>query len=294
MNISVLVPVYNHSLYVEKCLVSICDAYSGNIELIVCDDYSVDDSYDVADRTLRKLKEKNGKRLNYKLLKNDANQGVCLTLNRCVSEITSEYSYLIASDDFLVDNSLDYAVEEIKKNKYDALISDCHVIDMDGKILFHSSFFDYRKAFKNGLKSKYIHDELVMNWTVPGPALLLKSSVYGTIGNYQVGLNAEDRDFYLRLISKCNVGFSEHKIACYRIHGDNISSKPVYLKGIENEMTQVNFKYKDNFHGISRLYLKSYGYDLRYGRNLLSRIYRKSLYSFFQMKLIFLKKIKMI
>ncbi|QQG27315.1 glycosyltransferase family 2 protein [Pectobacterium carotovorum] len=294
MKISVLVPVYNHSLYVEKCLVSICDAYSGNIELIVCDDCSADDSYDVADRVLRKLKEKNSNRLDYKLLINDTNQGVCLTLNRCISEITSEYSYLIASDDFLIDNSLDYAVEEIKKNKYDALISDCHVIDMDGEILFHSSFFDYRKAFKTGMKSKYIHDELVMNWTVPGPALLLKSSVYRAIGYYQVGLKAEDRDFYLRLISKCNVGFSENTIACYRIHGDNASSTPVYLKGIENEMTKVNFKYKDDFHGISKLYLKSYAYDLRYGRNILSRTYRKLLYYFFRMKLIFLKIVKLI
>ncbi|WP_174865999.1 glycosyltransferase family 2 protein [Pectobacterium polaris] len=293
MKISVLVPVYNHSLYVEKCLISICDAYSGSIELIVCDDCSIDDSYDVADRVLRELKEINGKRLTYKLLKNDVNQGVCLTLNRCVSEITSEYSYIIASDDFLVDKSLDYAVEEIKKYKYDALISDCHVVDMDGEILFDSTFFDYRKASKIGLESKYIRDELVMNWTVPGPALLLKSSVYGTVGNYQVGLKAEDRDFYLRLISKCNVGFSKHKIAYYRIHSDNISSKPVYLKDISNEMTLVNFKYKNDFYGFSNLYLKSYAYDLRYGCDFLVRIYRRLLYTLFKFKLVFFSFIKL-
>ncbi|MFC3393358.1 glycosyltransferase family 2 protein [Brenneria rubrifaciens] len=285
MKISIFVPMYNHESYVEKCLTSICLSYSDEIYIVACDDASTDNTYSVAEKTLKRLKNIHHEKLDYSLLRNKKNQGICFSLNRCIELIKTEYCYLIASDDYLIEKSLDLAVDTIQSGNYDAIISDCRVVSMEGKLLFESAFFDYRNASEVALKSKYMKDELVMNWTVPGPSLLLRRSVYDRIGNYQIGLKAEDRDFYLRLLSQCNVIFSERKIACYRIHDQNISASERYKCNINQEMASVNVKHAKLYSGLSRAYLETYAFKLTSEEERIARRHREKLYKAFKRKL---------
>lgn len=285
MKINVIIPMFNHGAFVERCLESICRAYSGLIDIIVCDDASGDDSFEIARVKLENIKSISSGRITYSLLRNDVNQGVCFTLNRCVSLLTANYVYLIASDDYLLDKSLDHAMDIIRDKGCDALISDCHVVGMDGELLFDSAFFGFRRAFRLGLESRFIREELVMNWTVPGPALLLKSAVYKSIGTYRPGLKAEDRDFYLRMLAHCKVAFSSAKIACYRIHERNASTTEVYLDGIDEEMASVNLENSPLYSGRARSFLQTYSRDLAVEGGRQGRKRRKKLYRRFRMKL---------
>lgn len=259
--LSVVVPCYNHAAYINKCIDSIFSAYSGKINIIFCDDASSDNSFEIACSILDSGREKNPERISYIALRNERNLGICSTLNNAIEKINTDYIYLIASDDYLMPATLDNAIRQLIDRNLDVLINDCVVVNGYDSVRYQSAFFDFRKGYKKAYQLGKIRDELVMNWIVPGPATLMRSSVYSVVGKYNADLMAEDRDFYLRVLSMCNVGFSEAVIACYRVHDRNVSRSSTYRNKIRAEMANVNIKYAKNYSGLSRIYLTTYLLD---------------------------------
>ncbi|EOG5388461.1 glycosyltransferase family 2 protein [Cronobacter turicensis] len=275
-NVTIVIPCYNHSDYVLNCLESTLTAYEGPLEIIICDDASRDNSADII-RSF--IDEHHYHKNNYIFMQNENNSGVCKTLNRCLERVSNDIIYMIASDDFISENGLTQAVHFLIENDADAVISDCYVVNEHNQRVAESAFFDYRTSSLKKL-SENIKNELVFNWVVPGPALLLKKSVFKDIGQYDPSLMAEDRDFYLRLLSKKRVVFNNAKVASYRIHSNNLSRTSAFKEKAHLEFSSVNFKYHANFNGLARLYMKSYYLDTTgkskyaiYIRKLIKLIY---------------------
>ncbi|PYZ30974.1 glycosyltransferase [Enterobacter cloacae complex sp.] len=270
--VSVLVPCFNHEKYIYQCLESLTLAYSGALEIIICDDASTDQSVNIIDDFISKNASES---LSFTFIKRTNNKGVSASLNSCIERSTSDYIYIIASDDFLIPNGLTCALEKILNENADAVISDCRVVDDEGQIVSDSAFFSFRKSSPDRL-IKNIANELVFNWNVPGPSLVLKKDVYKKIGSYNENLMAEDRDFYLRLNSKTNVIFNFDVIANYRVHNSNLSRKKEYLIKKDKEFALVNYKWAKLYSGVPALYLKSYKLDVL-GFRILPRVLRKLL-----------------
>lgn len=270
--VSVLVPCFNHEKYISQCLESLKLAYSGILEVIICDDASTDQSVNIIDDFISKNTSES---LSFTFIKRKNNKGVSASLNSCVERSTSDYIYIIASDDFLIPNGLTCAIGKILNENADAVISDCRVVDDEGQIVSDSAFFSFRTSSPNRL-IKNLANELVFNWNVPGPSLVLKKDVYKKIGLYNEKLMAEDRDFYLRLNSKTNVLFNFDVIANYRVHNSNFSRKNEYLIKKDKEFALVNYKWAKLYSGLPALYLKSYKLDVL-GFRLLPRALRKLL-----------------
>jgi len=269
--LSVIVPCYNHEKYVVKCLESIPTAYAGELEVIVCDDKSKDNSVVMIERFIAAATDT---RITYKFIKHAANMGVCRTLNECVQHATADYIYLIASDDYLVCDGLTNAITVLLENNSDAVISDCIVVDDDGKQICASAFFEYRHASHQRLQ-KDIAKELVFNWIVPGPALLQKKKAYMDMGGYNEELMAEDRDYYLRLLSQKKVVFSNKIIAGYRVHLNNLSRSDTYKSKATAEFNKVNYAASGLYTGLTGIYLKSYWYDIKGMPSFLTSKIRK-------------------
>lgn len=280
--INVVVPCYNHEKYIPECIHSITHAYSGGIHIVACDDCSTDNSFQILSNCLIEARKNNNK-LTYELLKNEKNKGISETLNFCLEKCDKDIIYLIASDDSLISKSLDNTVAFLYKSKADAVISDCVIIDEESSVCYDSAFFGFRHSNKKKLLTNKISDELVFNWVVPGPALLLKRNIYNKIGRYDPSCRAEDRDFYLRLLSKCHVVFNEIPVANYRVHSKNFSGSKSYLENANKEFARVNYKYSKNYSGLAKLYLWSYSIDMSGRYFFVAKIFRKILklcYSF--------------
>lgn len=258
--ISVIIPSYNHEQYVVKCLESVVGSYSGELEVIICDDCSVD-------KTVQKIEEfiysNTFERISFSLIKHKSNKGVASTLNECVQRANSDYIYAIASDDYLLVDGLTTAMTTLLDEKSDAVISDCIVVNEDDKCISKSAFFEYRHA---SLKRLYRHitDELVFNWVVPGPALLQKKAACIEIGGFDERLMAEDRDYYLRFLSSKNVVFNERVIAGYRVHLNNSSRSEKYMNTAKEEFNNVNYSNRVFYKGLARFYLKTYWLDINH------------------------------
>tara|TARA_R110002049_G_scaffold282197_1_gene461996 strand:- start:813 stop:1700 length:888 start_codon:yes stop_codon:yes gene_type:complete len=255
--VSILIPVFNHSVYIEECLDSILNLDYPNIELVLCDDGSKDDSYEKVKNWLQKNKSIRAKLLTQK------NQGVCKTLNRLIKESSGVYISICASDDFLTPKGIQQRVTALEKNPTKlAVIGDAKLVDQNSNIIAASAMKYLYKADYHQLRND-LASELVFQWSVVGPTLLIRREAYNQVGLYDENLVVEDREFYLRLLKCDGLIFIPEIVSGYRIHTGNASRKSKSAKLIVlKEVAISNCKHFKGFHGLKRLFLISHKIDL--------------------------------
>lgn len=112
--ISIIVPVYNTSSYLEKCLDSIYNQTFKDYQLICVDDGSSDNSLQILKKYQNKIK-------NLKII-SQKNQGVAAARNTALSHATGDYIIFIDSDDYIKENYLEVLYNESCKNNSDVVI----------------------------------------------------------------------------------------------------------------------------------------------------------------------------
>lgn len=109
--ISVIIPVYNVEKYIRKCLDSVIKQTITNIEIIIINDGSNDNSLKVCEE----YKQKDGR---IRLYSQD-NIGLGITRNRGISYANGQYLYFVDSDDYLELNYLESLYNVAEKTKAD-------------------------------------------------------------------------------------------------------------------------------------------------------------------------------
>ena len=107
MKYSIIIPIYNTEKYLEKCLNSIIN--NNNIEIILIDDASIDNSYEICLEYSKKYD-------NIKVFHNEKNKGVSYCRNLGILNSKGEYLIFIDSDDTLYENTINKIDKKINKN----------------------------------------------------------------------------------------------------------------------------------------------------------------------------------
>ena len=110
--ISVIVPSYNSERYISRCLNSLINQTYKNLEIIVVDDCSTDNSYQI-------VKEFQNKHNNIISLRNENNKKTFETRRVGMKAATGDYIGFCDSDDFHESNAFEYLLNLILKNDYD-------------------------------------------------------------------------------------------------------------------------------------------------------------------------------
>lgn len=92
-SVSIIVPVYNAEKHLDKCITSILTQVYTNIELILVDDGSQDNSYNICEKY-----EKKDSRVR---LIHQENQGVSAARNQGIRAATGEFLLFVDSDDYI-------------------------------------------------------------------------------------------------------------------------------------------------------------------------------------------------
>lgn len=104
MKISVIIPIYQVEKYVEKCLVSVLNQTYKNLEIILINDGTKDDS-------IKKIEKYfNDKRI---ILISTKNLGVSNARNLGLEKATGEYIHFLDSDDWLVKETYEILIKQI-------------------------------------------------------------------------------------------------------------------------------------------------------------------------------------
>lgn len=113
--VSIIVPIYNTEKYLSKCLESICNQTYSDIEVIMINDGSTDESKNVANNYV----EKDGR---FHLYSQD-NAGVSAARNMGLERTKGEYVLFVDSDDWIEPQMIEKLVHNL--NEYNADISCC-------------------------------------------------------------------------------------------------------------------------------------------------------------------------
>lgn len=126
--VSIILPVYNGSKYLKRCINSILKQTYENIELIVIDDGSKDNSLEI----INSFKDKRLKVFTQK------NMGVAKTRNKGISLSKGEYIFFVDNDDYLDENYIktymsyrenDVVIGGYKRRNEDKIILDKHILN---------------------------------------------------------------------------------------------------------------------------------------------------------------------
>lgn len=184
--VSIIVPVYNVEKYVERCLNSLVNQTYKNIEIIIVNDGSTDNSKEICEKF-----ENNDKRI--KLINKD-NQGLGMARNTGLEYITGEYVLFVDSDDYVEKNLVEIVYTIAKEN-------DCDFVR------FHNYREDIstgnKKVRKSPLKEGiYDKDAITQKILLPIIGLLPNQT-----GNDFVGMSVWRNLYKVSLIKERNLKF---------------------------------------------------------------------------------------
>ncbi|MBY0346139.1 MAG: glycosyltransferase [Neisseriaceae bacterium] len=252
--ISVVIPVFNHSKYIVKCLDSIKKSGWAQLELVIIDDGSTDDSYNVTKEWLDE-NESFFEKITFKVQKN---QGITKTLNRLIECCSGEFIVLLASDDYLLNESISTRYRYLLENKgMLAVFCDAIGVSNEGEEISPSVIENKFQGRLHALKDpKMIAKELILNWSVPGPVFMARAETFQILGKYDEQYFIEDRYFYLKLLSVGKLGFVAEPLAAYRIHDESMTGNRLKSLKIGLEVLKIERDMLTYFSGRNRFYLQ--------------------------------------
>lgn len=262
--ISIIIPSYKQGMFLEETIVSILDQNYSNLEMILMDGGSNDNTIQIID--------KYKKYFTYWISKKDNGQSDAI--NQGFKKATGEIVTWLCSDDTYLSGTLEYVGKYF--NEYpeiDVLFGDVKSIDSESNVITELRGLKFSKR-------KY----LSRIGTIPQPASFFKKSLLEKIGLLDESLNyCMDYDFFARII------FTDHNLlhvnislATYRYHNLSKSVSGLNLEGGHNStmiILQKKYSNENNYNlsvvKLSRIWfnflriLKNIDRFLKYRKNYL-------------------------
>lgn len=110
--VSIVVPVFNVSAYIERCIWSIISQTYSNIECILVDDVTPDDSIVKCEKLLSQYSGP----ITFQILHHEKNRGLSAARNTGTEAATGEYIYYLDSDDEITPECISLLVVSVEKH----------------------------------------------------------------------------------------------------------------------------------------------------------------------------------
>lgn len=203
--VSIIIPVYNSSAYVVEAVQSALRQTYSQIEVIVVDDGSSDNS-------LRLLEDIKDERLR---LFSQMNQGACVARNRGLAEARGEYVKFLDSDDILYPDAIKVQMEQQSSlGENEVVFGDFDFIDESGKVFFENHFEE----------KKYLSIDqdwwFLGNWEMLISCPLHKRDYLVKYGGFDIRLRGGQESFLHLMLSLKGVRFvyRPSRVFGYRSH----------------------------------------------------------------------------
>ena len=210
MKVSVITTTFNTGKTVEDTIKSVLNQTYSDIEYIIIDDESTDDTLG----TVNKYKDKITKIVSAK------HSGIFGALNTGVSLATGEIVAILNSDDFYISNDvIETVVNEFTKAGVDCVWGDIVIIDKN----------DTDKIVRNWKSSPYEEGKFQKGCHPPHPAFFVKRAVYEKYGLFRTDLwTSADYELVLRFLEKNRISSSYIPKVLTKMRNGGQSSKGFY------------------------------------------------------------------
>jgi glycosyltransferase involved in cell wall biosynthesis len=222
--ISIVVPSFNYERYILECLESVLDQDYENIELVVVDDCSSDNSVSEVERLLssNEATERLSGRRTVEV--NSRNLGAHETINRGIEIATGEIVCILNADDLFGPGRISKMFSELKTRGARFAFSKVEYIDATGRPFDEHEPLVQRLALKQRSIPKYPSVGfacLASNVAVSTGNFMFEKKLFLEAGPFSNLRFCHDWDFLLRCILTTEPIFVENASYMYRIHGNN-------------------------------------------------------------------------
>lgn len=204
-NVSIIIPAYNAEKYIEKCLDSLLSQTLKEIEIIVINDGSKDNTEEL-------VKKYNDKRIKY--YKN-TNHGIGYTRNFGIDKATGKYIMFLDSDDYVEKNICEELYNKAEKDKLDLVICDFYKEYDNGKKETIKT-----SSFKNSSLKE--NPDIITEFLSPWAKLYKRELIVNNNIKFVENLKYEDAPFVIEALDKAKlIGKVDKCLVHYIVHGNS-------------------------------------------------------------------------
>ena len=231
--VSVIIACYNAEKYIDQCIKSLINQTYKNIEIVICDDCSTDNSFFL-------LSEWSKKDNRIILLKNERNSYAAATRNKCIENSHGEYLMIQDIDDLSRNDRVEKLVNALQEPEIDFVSTSMLPFEespqITGKVMTHGIPYPQKKHFL---------------WNLPfyHPASMFTRKSILSVNGYRVAKDTrrgQDYDMFMRLYAK---GYK----------GKNIEEPLYFFRLDENNIKRRNFNARIGEYHIRRDRFKDLG-----------------------------------
>ncbi len=208
--ITVCIPSYNHARFVGEAIQSVINQTYSNVELIVIDDGSEDNSVEVIE-SFRNVCERRFARFE---IRSRPNKGLAATLNEALTWSNGGFFSIVGSDDIVLPSKLDVLLPELLQREYLAgVFGGVELIDDHGVTHGIKS-----RAGVWGFKEIFLAKAHLL-----APTSLLKADILKDLGGFESETIIEDWSTWLKITAsgRFKLAAVPNIVAKYRIHTTN-------------------------------------------------------------------------
>jgi glycosyltransferase involved in cell wall biosynthesis len=219
--VSICIPNYNNARYLEACIESALSQTYPDIEVVLVDDNSTDDSFAIAKKYANKVR----------VFSNPVNLGQPGNTNRCVGLSKGEYAVILHSDDVLLPNFASTLAPTLYKHPTASMaVGERMLTDEKDRVKKITPLYDGDYILP-GLSMAKI---FMMTSFLPCQ-VLLRRSVFDKIGGVDprhiVNL---DGLLWFKCALEGDIAYTQEPVSIYRIHPKQITA--VYNRGLNHMM----------------------------------------------------------
>jgi glycosyltransferase involved in cell wall biosynthesis len=235
LKVSILIPTFNQAKYIEQTILSALKQNYKNLEVILSDDCSTDNTEIVVKELLTKY-------ANLIYFKNKQNIGRVNNYHKALYEYASgDLVLMLDGDDYLTDvEYVSQAVKLFEKNDKIVLVFAPikTLIEHNGIIIKDKLKTDYQQIISGNL----LFLDFFKGLHIPHQSSLYMRKYAMQIGYYQENIQSSDWESVLRLILNKRVGFINKFVGVWRKHDSN-ASKEINIEGIINNTKFIENAY---------------------------------------------------
>lgn len=184
--VSVIVPCHNLGRFLPACIESVKKQTYQDWELIIIDDASTDNTWEVAERF---------KTSRIKVLRNDTNRHVSASRNRAILSAKGHYILPLDADDRLYPNALEKLVDELDASR------DYQIVG--GNLVIYNEHDLNGNGMRSGWPNNTDYEQQIAGNNRMPYASMYRRKVWENIGGYRERIRSgvEDADFWTRALS---------------------------------------------------------------------------------------------
>ena len=213
VDVSVVIPLYNHEQYIEQAIESVLSQTASVRELIIVDDGSKDASPSIA----AKYAESDPRIIFW----SQPNQGAHVAINAGIARATSEFVAILNSDDAYDAERFSKIISVFEqKNNVDLIASGLVFSNESGRSIENDW---YKGVERYRRKSKFLDLALLNgNFVMTTSNFVIRRRVLDEVGGFAPLRYAHDLEFLLRLLARQKtIEIIDDKLLTYRLHPTN-------------------------------------------------------------------------